>query len=48
MTRGTRPGALAPRGNATRFTWSRAGVAPEPAKSKNGKQTIPETPAEPV
>jgi hypothetical protein len=48
IRRGTRPGALAPRGNATRFTWSRAGVAPEPAKSKNGKQTIPETPAEPV
>ena len=38
IRRGTRPGALAPRGDATRFTWSRAGFGPTPT---NGKQQKP-------
>lgn len=31
IRRGTRPGALAPRGDATRFTWSHAGFGETPA-----------------
>jgi Kef-type K+ transport system membrane component KefB len=47
IRRGTRPGALAPRGDATRFTWSRAGSAPAPTNGKRQKPTE-EKPAEPV
>jgi hypothetical protein len=32
VRRGLRPGALAPRGNETRFTWSSPGVAIRPGE----------------
>jgi Kef-type K+ transport system membrane component KefB len=50
IRRGTRPGALAPRGDATRFTWSRAGFAPTSTNGKDGHEQKPteEKPAEPV